>query len=210
MNDLPTIEKPGLAVDIDETLSWTLGNWIAAMQKKFGNPENLTVKEIIEKYRYTKNIPYWQSQEVLEFKKRLIYSNELQKELPLIEGAHEYLNKIHQIIPVAAYLTIRPQNVIEGTQNWLDKHGFPKAPIICRPDSTKHEDGNIWKGNLLSQMYPNLLGVIDDNVELLKHLDSYYQGIVFLYDHTTVDSQLHVIACLKWPQVFEEVKKYFI
>jgi len=37
----------------DETLSWTIGYWIEEMQNKFGNPENLTVKEMVEKYRYT-------------------------------------------------------------------------------------------------------------------------------------------------------------
>lgn len=48
----------GLAVDIDETLSWTLKYWVEKMAEKFGNPENLSVLEIIKKYRYSQNVPY--------------------------------------------------------------------------------------------------------------------------------------------------------
>lgn len=38
----------GLALDIDETLSFTLGTWISEMQRLFGNPENLTAKDLIK------------------------------------------------------------------------------------------------------------------------------------------------------------------
>lgn len=45
--------RKGIALDIDETLSWTIGYWVEKMQELFGNPENLTVRQLIEKYRYT-------------------------------------------------------------------------------------------------------------------------------------------------------------
>ena len=38
---LVQINETGLGVDIDETLSWTVGRWAKEMQKLFGNPENL-------------------------------------------------------------------------------------------------------------------------------------------------------------------------
>ena len=50
--------KSGIAVDIDETLSWTVGYWFKEMIKLFGNPEKLSVKKLISKYRYTQNVPY--------------------------------------------------------------------------------------------------------------------------------------------------------
>ena len=43
------INKAGLGVDIDETLSWTVGHWVKEMQKLFGNPEGLSVKELVDK-----------------------------------------------------------------------------------------------------------------------------------------------------------------
>ncbi|MDD5341858.1 MAG: hypothetical protein PHI73_00760 [Patescibacteria group bacterium] len=209
MNNLPHIKKPGLAIDIDETLSWTIGYWVAKMQEKFGNPENLTIKEIIEKYRYTQNVPYWQSDEAKQWIQDKIHSDDLQKELPLIEGANAYLNKINEIIPIAAYITVRPEKVINGTQDWLDKHGFPKAPIICKPMEVSHQNGNQWKAEVLQKLYPDILGMIDDNAKLLEYLAEDYKGIIFLYDHTNIDSKFNVIACKNWLNVYVEMKKYF-
>lgn len=202
------LEKPGLAVDIDETLSGTIGYWVTTMQEKFGNPENLSVKEVIEKYRYTQNVPYWQSAEALAWIDQKIHSNELQEELPLIEDADIYLKKIAKIIPIAAYITVRPEVVLSGTQNWLNKHHLPQAPIICRPPNIAHQDGNAWKADTLSKLYPQVLGIIDDNAKLLEYLPADYQGVVFLYDHHETNSQLKVTPCPHWPQVYSAIKKY--
>src|SRR3989339_251105 len=156
------IKKQGLAVDIDETLSWTVGHWVEQMQNKFGNPENLSVKELIEKYRYTINVPYWQSDEAMKWIDSQISSNEVQENLPLIEESNIYLDKINQIIPVSAYITVRPQSIIKGTKRWLDKHNFPDAPIICRPTDIIFENGNKWKAEILNELYPKIKGIIDD------------------------------------------------
>lgn len=42
----------GISLDIDETLSWTNGCWFKKMQRLFGNPEGLSVNELVSKYRY--------------------------------------------------------------------------------------------------------------------------------------------------------------
>ena len=94
----------GLAVDIDETLSWTIGYWVEQMQKEFGNPENLTVTELVKKYRYTQNVPYWQSKEALDWMEYHRNSNEVQEKLPLIEGSPVILNKISKIIHYLDYI----------------------------------------------------------------------------------------------------------
>ncbi len=200
--------KKGLMVDIDETLSWTVGFLVEQMQKKFGNPENLSVKEMIEKYRYTQNVPYWQSVEALQWVKEKLHSNELQEELPLIKDANIYLNKIDEVIPVSAYITIRPEVILSGTQKWLDKHNFPKVRIICRPANIDHKDGNKWKAEILEKSYPNIVGIIDDNVKLSEFLSKDYKGVIFLYDHSIIKSDLNVIPCRNWEKVYEEVKKY--
>lgn len=201
----------GLAVDIDETLSWTVGHWVELMQEKFGNPENLSAKEMVEKYRYTQHVPYWQGEEVARWIDEKIHSDEHQEELPLIEDANVYLKKISEIMPISAYITIRPKTVQAGTQNWLAKHGFPDAPVVFRPDEVAHHDGNQWKAGLLENLYPTVLGMIDDNAKLLDYLDDDYPGTIFLYDHSVADSRLDVIACKHWLNVYEAVKtKYRI
>jgi len=210
MDNLSSIVGKGLAVDIDETLSWTIGYWIEKMQNKFGNPEDLTIKEMVEKYRYTQNVPYWQHEEALQWIDEKINSNETQEMLPLIEGSSAYLNRINQIIPIVAYITVRPERVLEGTKNWLKKHNFPLAPVICRPNELVHSDGNEWKAKILEKLYPKVLGIIDDNAKLLQFISRDYKGIVFMYDHHDNLGFPFAIACKDWLTVYEEVEKYVL
>ena len=203
------IVKPGLAVDIDEVLSWTTGDWTEMMQTKFGNPENLSVREMVKKYRYTQNVPYWQHAEALRWTEEQIYSSEAYSGLSLIEGSDLYLNKINDIVPVAAYITIWPENVSEGTLAWFKKHNFPAAPFIFKPAGIAHGDGNKWKAQLLNDLWPDILGIIDDNVKLPQALGKAYPGRVFLYDHGDNLGLNNVIACPDWLAVYEAIKKYF-
>ena len=83
------------------------------MQKKFGNPENLSIKEMAQKYRYTQNVPYRQTEAALKRVDEQIYSNETQTRIPPIQSAQEFVMKIHAIVPIAAYITIRPLEVFE-------------------------------------------------------------------------------------------------
>ena len=133
-----------------------------------------------QNYLYTQNVPYWQSEDALKWMEENRASNEVQRQLPLIEGAGTYLNAIHKIISVAAYITIRPESVMEGTAEWLRRHNLPDAQVICMPNKLKTEEGNMWKATLLGKLYPAVKGIIDDNAGLLKHLPADYKGI-FLY-----------------------------
>jgi len=96
----------GVALDIDETLSWTVGYWVEQMQLNFGNPENLTVRQLIEKYRFTQNVPYWQTEEAIEWMDEHRNSNEIQELLPLIEYADKNVLEINKILPIVLYINI--------------------------------------------------------------------------------------------------------
>ncbi len=200
----------GLAVDIDETLSWTLKYWVEKMAEKFGNPENLSVLEIIKKYRYSQNVPYWQTPQAEEWMETHRNSNEIQEILPLIEDSNHYLNKIDAIVPVRMYLTIRPQVVVDGTRKWLKQHGFPEAEIVARPNHISNKDGNIWKAKFLEEKYPYISGIIDDNPSVVTNLSKRYEGVVFLYDiKDFTPDERKIIACPDWKSVYENVKEYF-
>ena len=197
---------PGLALDIDETLSYTLGYWIGEMQTLFGNPENLTVEEMIKKYRYAEKVPYWQTEEAFSWMLDQIESNELQTQLPLIEDAKEIVHEVDKIIPITAYITLRPTSVLEGTKVWLKKHNFPDAPVITRPDYIKHENGTAWKAHLLEYLYPQVMGIIDDNPSLVENLSSDYEGTVFMYDTSEkTRDDLDLYACANWKAVIDSV-----
>lgn len=203
------VSKIGLGVDIDETLSWTVGYWVEELQKLFGNPENLSVKEIVDKYGYTQNIPYWQSEEALKWMEDKRKSNEFQERLPLIENSNHFLNKIDKIVPIAAYITIRPERIEKETRRWLRKHGFPKAPIICKPDSIPLLEGNKWKVKIIEKLSPKIIGFIDDSSEVASLLSKNYKGTIFYYNKVPVKGKLNLIQCKDWQTIYKKVKRNF-
>lgn len=197
----------GLVLDIDETLSWTIGHWIERMQIEFGNPENLSIPEMIKKYRYTQNVPYWKTDEALQWMENAKNDNELHEVLPLIHESNTIANKINEIMPIVGYLTIRPRNVVSGTKKWLDKHGFPQVGILALPLDIPSEQGNKWKAEVLEFLYPEVLGIVDDNPSVVKSLSENYKGTIFLYDNETTDNKnLDIIPCKRWADVYGKVR----
>lgn len=197
----------GLALDIDETLSWTIGYWVARLQRKFGNPENLSPYDVIVKYRYTQNVPYWQTEEALAWMDEHRNSNEIQELLPLIEHADTSVQKINRIIPIVCYLTTRPVGVVKGTKKWLQKHNFPEAEIIARPPGVHLTEGNAWKAEVLEYLYPNVVGIIDDNPGLVSHISKGYRGTIYLYDNIeTSRKDIAIIPCKRWEDVLKGIQ----
>jgi hypothetical protein len=129
--------------------------------------------------------------------------DKLQEQFPLIETSSEMVQKLIAVVPVILYSTVRPANVKKGTLNWLNKHGFPEAPALFRPTRIAHADGNKWKALVLSKLYPQVVGIVDDNPGLIDFLPSDYPGVVFLYDHEEAPkTTLNVIPCKTWELVY--------
>jgi hypothetical protein len=199
---------PGLALDIDETLSDTNIFWFTKLSELFGNPESLSPREIATKYRYSQQVPYWQTPEALTWMEEARHGNELQVELPLIEDAKHNVARINTIVPIVAYVTARPEVVREGTLRWLATHGFPEAPLIMKPLDVQTEAGVAWKAQLLAERYPDILGIVDDHPGLMDALPADYQGTVFLYNYEgPVRTNLHIVACPTWEAVYTAVVK---
>ena len=196
----------GIALDIDETLSWTIGYWVEQMLANFGNPENLTIEQVISKYRYTQNVPYWQTEEALQWMHDHREDNTLQRELPLIENSQRCVNEINMTVPIVAYITTRPTSVISGTKDWLNKHSFPNAEIIARPKEVDHSDGNKWKAEVLEELYPVVQGIVDDNPGLVEHLSAEYRGRIYLYNFYGVcRDDLDIVKCSDWTEVEKSI-----
>ena len=198
----------GIALDIDETLCSTNVFWFTTMQELFGNPENISPEIMAAKYHLAQNVPYWQGREdVDEWMKEQRKNNELQTKLPVIQDAKENVDLIKCHFPILAYLTVRPQCVLEGTQRWLLENDFPRAPVVGKPDSVPFENGNAWKANLLMKLYPSIFAIVDDNPSVMRNLDVNYEGKLLLYSHSqdiVEDSKRDiVIACPTWLDVRE-------
>lgn len=200
--------KAGIALDIDETLAWTIKLWVQEMKVKFKNPEKLSTNQIIEKYKLAQNVPYWNTEEAKVWMEDKRNSNDFQKIIPTVKDSKKYVEKISKIINISAYLTIRPEIVKQGTREWLDKNNFPKAPIICRPTKIPSKEGNLWKAKVLEKTYPKIKGIIDDNPEVLKYLNKDYKGVFFLYNNK-ISSKINVVSCKTWKDVYFEIKNRF-
>lgn len=199
----------GIALDIDDTLSYTDHHWIEQMRLKFGNPENLTREEIVKKYKWIEAVPYWKSRKATTLMKKFMHSNAFQITIPLIENSNHVVQKINKIIPVIAYVTARPSQVFNGTKSWLSKHGFPPAPIVFRPMRIHHTKKNLWKAGLLKSLYPEVTGIIDDNPDLVNELASVkYQGSLYLYDSGENTKQYkNIFRCQTWNDIFKLISK---
>lgn len=111
------------------------------------------------RYHLTQKVPYWAGRpEVEAWQQQQRENDELQTQLPLVAGALEGAVELHGIVPIVAYITIRPQAVLQGTRVWLRAHGFPDAPILGKPDAVPFSGGNAWKGALLPRLLPQVGG----------------------------------------------------
>jgi len=199
-----------IALDNDETLTFTLKNWFARIAKRFGNPENLPIEALIKKYRYIQNVPYWHTPEIFDWVVANVYDDKLQEELEVIGEANKYVPQLHKTKNVVAYISNRPIEVAKGTKTWLIKHGFPQAPLILRPSYIHYTMSHQWKAAVLDYLYPEIEAYVDDNFEVLEYLPDTYQGHIFLYDLKQYDHKLaNVHACSDWPAVVAHVKNIF-
>lgn len=202
----------GLALDIDETLADSNTHWFDHMFE-FHPLEGIDKKEMIERYKFVEHVPGWDSQDALNRANELMHSDEFNETIPLIEDSNHIVNKIHESIPIVAYITARPQTVRAGTLKWLDRHGFPAAPVMMRPSETgvSKEDGirrNKWKAEALLFLYPHVVGIVDDNLGLASELIALgYPGILYLYGPQTgaVGEHKNVVHCPTWKSVLPAV-----
>jgi hypothetical protein len=207
----PNDIKPGIALDIDDTLADTLHHFVGRLQEKFPNPEGLTAEEVIAQYHIIPHMKFWQTPEVLAWLQQQAVSNEAQEAVPVLDNALEIVHKINMVVPVRLYITSRPSIVVEGTERWLQKNGFPPADVITRPHSMEKIDGNAWKAAILKEKYPSIRGIVDDNPEIIKALGDEYKGIVFLFGNhfNVVKNGSHSVHCSTWDDVYTEILKRF-
>lgn len=202
----------GIALDIDETLADSNTHWFQSMHKHYPL-EDADINRVMAEYKFIEEVPGWGTREAYAHMESLMHSEEFNETVPLIENANHTVNSIHKILPVLAYITARPQTVIDATKRWLDKHGFPHAEIICRPSDTKAthtdlNDRNAWKAQVLTKLYPQISGIIDDNKGLAHELQKLnYKGVLYLYgkESDEFSNNRHVVVCPTWNSVLENI-----
>lgn len=209
----------GIALDIDETLSLSKQFYFGKKLELFGSPENLSVEELIIKYKSSHLVPYWNTPEVDKWSEEIVHSNEIHEEFPLIEGVDSAIKELSQIVPIVAYITARPESILEGTRRWVEKHQLPSAPILLRPRDLSNDEIDLWKSLVMEKLYPNIIGIVDDNIKLIENISKDYQGKIFLYGRIykaegndllkEMEKENIAIVCPEWTDVIREAKNYF-
>ena len=205
----------GICLDIDDTIAATNVFFARKYNSLFGNPESLSPEEIIAKYRYVTDVPYWQDpikknmmEEGFQLGEHIHFS-------PPISEAREAVLEIDKTIPIALYLTGRPCRFYNPTCAWLDQHEFPQRGIIMKPERNLLEklkvvEENEWKARLLEFLFPEIVGTIDDNPGIARVISSDYKGLIFLYSHNgSYPKRSNVIHCPTWKDTKMEINKTF-
>ena len=189
-------------------LSWTVNYLVGELAKLYGNPQNLSVEELRERF-LANDFPFWKLEEVRNWGQQALESEEMTEAYSIIEGSNKAVEKINHVISVVGYLTLRQTSVRNATKRWLKKHGFPDEPVITRPDDLKLEKGMKWKADTLAYLYPQVIGLIDDTLDILNYLPGSYEGTIFLYGQTDYPkSDLNIIPCKTWDDVYKKVVEH--
>ncbi len=205
--------KPGFTIDLDDTIYDSNLFWAKHLLTNISNPEHLSADELIAKYRYVKDVPYWQSiSSVNEWVESQLTDNHAKVLLPANKDAVKVINDIHEIHPFVGYLTGRSINTITGTKMSLKQNNLPNLKIIAQPEEVILEalginNGNEWKAALLDYLYPQVLGTIDDNIDLLSFVQPNYKGTICLYSHPEISSESRVVSCPSMADVYNFFSK---
>lgn len=203
-------DRPGLALDIDDTLSVTGRHWFNAMKDLAGDP-GLTYEEAVKTHAgRLQQLPAWKDHKGIdEWVRATLHRGEFYLELDVMERALERVREVHLHLPIHAYITMRPTSVIGQTVQWLKKHGFPDLPVLAQPPEFPLEQRHAWKAQAISQLYPEILGIVDDDPGVIDHLPADYPGTIFFFGRDTHPRQdKRLIPCKNWDIVYEQVKTF--
>lgn len=192
----------GLVLDIDETLSATNVAWFRKLEKQFGNPDSRPLKDLIAEYHLAEHVPFWQTEEALEWMQQQRDDPKAQDDLPLVPGAVEGVHALRKVIPIVGYCTVRPVNTDEDTIEWLRENGFPDLPVVAKPVDVPFSEGNKWKAAALHELWPEVMGIVDDNPMVPSFAGKDYPGTIYLITYTECPPEAsHAIPCSSWPDV---------
>lgn len=196
-----------LALDIDDTLSNTAYDWFPAMQKLFGDP-GFVFDELHNYYPRINDI--WQHEDAKQRILEKVHNNEFQKNISLVPWAKESISYIHEQLPFSCYITMRPQDVLQWTEEQLMKHRFPQLPIIARPLSISKEEEykrKVWTLNELYQEW--VTGIIDDQVKLLRQMTEHYPGyqwiIHIIGPMVSIETSIRYTVSDSWKTLKEKI-----
>ena len=190
-----------IGIDVDNVIS----NFNDGLLEEYlAHDKELRGSGIIDKSGvYIRNGMFdWSHDEELKFYKENI--EKIAKKLGLIEGAKEYINKLHEDGHFICIITGRDngeyKNPYNMTKTWLDKHDIYYDKLILTNAYDKHEKSLKCKNNNIDIM-------IDDSVHICE--DCFNSGIeVLLMDNPYNRYEKNLKRISGWKQIYEYISNY--
>jgi len=180
-NHLKSNNLFGISLDLDDTIADSNIYWGTKINEITPIKKDDEIVEYIEKYKYIKKIPEWNTKAISEWVGEQLSSNSLIKKIPSNKESLLSLKIITEKHNIICYLTGRTEVILEGTSEWLSSNGFPDAPVLFYPDHLNFKNASEWKALLLCYLYPHIYLHVDDNEEIIDYLPYNYAGKMFMY-----------------------------
>ncbi len=196
----------GLATDIDDTLCRTSDGFFDAFAPHIPPPSHLNYELFRKHYALHGKPLFWGERE--DCKPYFIqYGNDAQFHFNL-KPIPQAIPALQQL-PLACYLTARPESMREKTQQWLNEHQFPSKPLIMRPNETPFSNHVDWKITTLEHLLPNVTGLIDNDTRITHALEQQnYLGHIFLIGLAPTEYQSeYTIVRENWDELLIEIEK---
>ncbi|GEM_PF-4025019 len=186
--------------DIDDLLADAWGSFIPRLNERFGT--SVTPGEVA-RYGYVQDCPYWERVEAERFLEQLRSSRDFNLNLPVIEGALEGFTAVVEIAVLGFYLTTRPQKIYYETVQWLEAHGFPKAPVVCRPDGISFDERHRWKRRVVESSDVHF--VLEDDIGFAEMITKNVIVLERPFNRDLQPKRVHVRKVAHWRDIPEEV-----
>lgn len=195
--------KYGLALDIDDTIADTSRACIRHMLEKFGQ-HPLTIEEIRTRYGYPSLVPEWQLPQYQSTLQSLYQSTRLYQHVQPLPGAIAHTHQLATIAPIQCYITSRMTHLHDLTAEWLERHDFPAAPLICRPPEIQEPD---WKIRFLVHEKYHLVGIVDNELYVPSDVDFHFR-LFELVEHQKISPAHPALEiCDSWQTVIEKLRQ---
>ena len=186
--------------DIDDLLADAWGSFIPRLNERFGT--SVTPEEVA-RYGYVQDCPYWKGVEAERLLKELRSSRDFNLYLPVIEGALEGFMGVVEVAVLELYLTTRPQKIYAETVQWLEAHGFPEAPVVCRPHGISFDQRNRWKSRVIESS--DIYFVLEDDIGLAEMITKNAIVLERPFNRNLQPKGVHVRKVAHWRDIPEEV-----
>lgn len=191
----------GVVLDIDDTLSDTSATAMKIMHARFGHA--LSADDLLKQYGMPGLVPEWLHLQAQNYLQHALNSHDFLASLPPVREAQTALAMLTHQRPVQMYLTSRLSTFKELTTQWLVKHGFPAAPVICRERTVLDLD---WKVRFLEANYPNAWGIIDNELYVPENISFHGQLIEMVRHKKLTKEDARVKVFHDWTSLMQILK----